>query len=160
MLECCCRKLKKNPKNTNGRLAIPAPAGLLVILRSQCSADSVMSGITWVFFLGWSYRRHQRRPERREELSWIKSGAEQRVKYLPKRLRRFKSRLCIKSAAEQRVMRLQKRLRRSKSCLCIRSAAVSPAVRLQTKSHLLLHKWVHESCFMHSIEFVEKRHQL
>jgi len=31
-LECCCRKLKKNPQNTNGRLAIPAPAGLLVSL--------------------------------------------------------------------------------------------------------------------------------
>jgi len=30
MLECCCRKLKKIPKNTNGRLAIPALAGLLV----------------------------------------------------------------------------------------------------------------------------------
>ena len=30
MLECCCRKLKKIPKNTNGRLAVPALAGLLV----------------------------------------------------------------------------------------------------------------------------------
>jgi len=28
-------KIKKNPKNTNGRLAIPAPAGLLVF--SLCS---------------------------------------------------------------------------------------------------------------------------
>jgi len=36
MLECCCRKLKKNPQNTNGRLAIPAPAGLLVF---SCTVD-------------------------------------------------------------------------------------------------------------------------
>jgi len=46
-LECCCRKLKKNPQNTNGRLAIPAPAGLLVtteagdgvVLWSSCLAS-------------------------------------------------------------------------------------------------------------------------
>jgi len=28
-------KIKKNPQNTNGRLAIPAPAGLLVPTRQQ-----------------------------------------------------------------------------------------------------------------------------
>ena len=27
--------LKKNPQNTNGRLAIPAPAGLLVIIQTE-----------------------------------------------------------------------------------------------------------------------------
>jgi len=32
-------KIKKNPKNTNGRLAIPAPAGLLVFKRSINSID-------------------------------------------------------------------------------------------------------------------------
>jgi len=38
-------KIKKNPKNTNGRLAIPALAGLLVItnegLLSLCSSGNV-----------------------------------------------------------------------------------------------------------------------
>jgi len=34
-------KIKKNPKNTNGRLAIPAPAGLLVVfwLNSLCLSN-------------------------------------------------------------------------------------------------------------------------
>ena len=41
--------LKKNPKNTNGRLAIPAPAGLLVsicrsVLRHFCTGSEVSCG--------------------------------------------------------------------------------------------------------------------
>ena len=112
-----------------------------------------MSGITWVFFLGWSYRRHQRRPERREELSWIKPAAEQNVMYLNKRLGRSKGRLYIKPAAEQRFMCLQKRLRRSKGRFCIKPAAASSDGALKLKSnksssHLFLHMWVLKSRYM------------
>jgi len=51
MLECCCQKLKKIPKNTNGRLAIPALAGLLVIHIPQFIA---------VFFSHLGDIQHQR----------------------------------------------------------------------------------------------------
>jgi len=34
-------KIKKIPKNTNGRLAIPAPAGLLVIILSVLQAEII-----------------------------------------------------------------------------------------------------------------------
>ena len=42
MLECCCRKLKKFPKNTNGRLAIPALAGLLVYCATSDIFDTAI----------------------------------------------------------------------------------------------------------------------
>ena len=99
----------------------------ILIIGSQCSADGVMSGITWVFFLGWSYRRHERRLERREEPPCIKPPAEQRVMCLQKRLRRSKGRLCIKPAAVS---------------FNIKSSAKQRVMCLRKRLHLFLHMWV------------------
>ena len=44
-------KIKKIPKNTNGRLAIPALAGLLVFIMHDCLHDMIQSDIPIMRFV-------------------------------------------------------------------------------------------------------------
>jgi len=61
MLECCCRKLKKNPQNTNGRLAIPAPAGLLVCYSMLFSMQSTFDNNCLYLHVRRVHRTHSTR---------------------------------------------------------------------------------------------------
>jgi len=52
-------KIKKNPKNTNGRLAIPAPAGLLVNDVSR-SAGEAAEHVSFAELESTMYKRRRR----------------------------------------------------------------------------------------------------